>query len=169
MRKLTLLLALLAVSVLSLSAQRYGHLNFGNLLSIMPESKAANDTLAALQKTMVAKGEAMAASFEKDYVAFVKAVQAGDLPPRDQQNQEASLRKRQEEIVAYEEEIMATIEAKRNELLKPIIDKAQETIETVARENGYVMVFDTSIFNAIMYAEETEDLMPKVKEKLGIQ
>ena len=57
----------------------------------------------------------------------------------------------------------------RNEMLKPIVARAQTAIDEVAKENGYVMVFDTSIFGAIMYAKDTEDIMPLVKAKLGIE
>ena len=54
-------------------------------------------------------------------------------------------------------------------MLEPIVARAESAISEVAKENGYVMIFDTSVFNAVMYAQETEDIMPLVKKKLGIE
>lgn len=168
--KKILLLSTLLIGLLSLQAQdRYGYLNFGNLIAQMPEATLANDSLEIMQATMVATGETMAQQFERDATAFVKKVQAGVLTQIQQQNQQAALEKRQLEIQNFEQVIINTIGAKRNEMLAPIIERAQAAIDEVAEENNLVMVFDTSIFGAIMYASETEDIMALVKAKLGIE
>jgi outer membrane protein len=170
MKKIILLGAVFVVSLVSVRAQElYGHLNFGNLIAQMPEAVAANDSLEIMQATMVATGETMAQQFQRDASAFIKAVQTGDMPPVKQQERQAALEKRQAEIQNYEQVIINTIGKKRNEMLKPIVARAQTAIDEVAKENGYVMVFDTSIFGAIMYAKDTEDIMPLVKAKLGIE
>lgn len=170
MKKIILLGAVFVVSLVSLRAQElYGHLNFGNLIAQMPQAVAANDSLEIMQATMVATGETMAQQFQRDATAFIKAVQGGGLTPVKQQEQQAALEKRQAEIQNYEQVIINTIGKKRNEMLKPIVALAQTAIDEVAKENGYVMVFDTSIFGAIMYAKDTEDIMPLVKAKLGIE
>ena len=53
-------------------------------------------------------------------------------------------------------------------MLKPIIEKAQKAIEEYAKENGYVMVFDTSVFNAVLFVDEGDNLMDVIKAKLGL-
>ena len=169
MKKILLLGAVFVVCLTSVRAQKlYGHLNFGNLIAQMPEAVAANDSLEIMQATMVATGETMAQQFQRDATAFIKAVQDGGLPPVKQQQQQAALEKRQAEIQNYEQVIINTIGKKRNEMLKPIVARAQAAIDEVAKEKGYVMVFDTSIFGAIMYAKDTDGIMPLVKAKLGI-
>lgn len=168
MKKLLFLL-LLSGLTFSVSAQKYGHLNFGNLLSSMPETKVADETLKKFQQEMVAKGDTMAKKFQAKYVAIAKEVQEGKLSPLQQQQKEDELKKEQESIVKYQQEINQQVQAKREELLKPIIDKAEKAIAELAKAGGYVMVFDTSVFNAILFAQETEDLLPKIKEKLGIK
>lgn len=168
--KKILLLSTLLIGMLSLQAQdRYGYLNLGNLIAQMPEATMANDSLEIMQATMVATGETMAQQFQRDAAAFIKKVQSGVLTPVQQQTQQAALEKRQLEIQNYEQVIIQTIGAKRDKMLAPIIKRAQDAIDAVAKENGYTMVFDTSVFGAIMYAQESEDIMPLVKEKLGIE
>lgn len=170
MRTLLVLATFLTIGLGSLQAQtKYGHLNMGNLIAIMPEALAANDSLEVIQNQMIAEGEAAAAQLEKDYIAFVTAARGGELTPIQQQEQEASLTQRQQELQQFEQVIVQVIQQKRNELLAPILESAQNAIDAVAKENGFQLVFDTSIFGAVMYAEETVDLMPLVKAKLGLE
>ncbi|MEL6655191.1 MAG: OmpH family outer membrane protein [Bacteroidota bacterium] len=170
MKKILLVSTLVLGSLIALTGQdRYGHLNFGNLIAVMPEAIQANDSLEIMQATMVARGEAMAAQFQRDASAFIKDVQSGILTPVQQQERQAALEKRQVEIQNFEQEIVQTMGATRNQMLEPIIARAQQAIDDVAKENGYVMIFDTSVFNAVMFADETEDIMDMVKAKLGIE
>ena len=170
MKQILLVSTLVLGSLIALTGQdRYGHLNFGNLIAVMPEAIQANDSLEIMQATMVARGEAMAAQFQRDASAFIKDVQSGTLTPVQQQERQAALEKRQVEIQNFEQEIVQTMGATRNQMLEPIIARAQLAIDDVAKENGYVMVFDTSVFNAVMFADESEDLMDMVKAKLGIE
>ena len=148
---------------------KYGHLNFGNLISEMPETTAANADLETYQQELITAGEEMAAAFQKDYEAFAIAVQKGLLKPVEQAEQEQALQAKQQQILAYEQEIGQLLEAKRAELLTPIVDRAQEVVREVAKENGFVMVFDTSIFGAVLFSDESEDLWELVTAKLGLE
>ncbi|RMF00569.1 MAG: OmpH family outer membrane protein [Bacteroidetes bacterium] len=168
MRKVFAFCAFLLLLSTMQAQDRYGHLNFGNLIAMMPETKDADAQLEAYQKDLVSKGEAMAKEFQTEYTAFVQAVQEGNLPPIKQQEMQAVLEKKQQEIVAYEQEVAQLVNAKRQELLAPIVDKAQAAVDSVAQANNFLLVFDTSIFGAVLYAEESEDLMPLVKAALGI-
>lgn len=162
-------IALLCAALPAGAQGRYGHLNFGELLNIMPETKGAEASLEAFQKQLTAQGEAMAAKFQADYTEAVRLMQNGELTPVQQQQKQTELQQQQQAIAAYEEQMTQQINARREELLKPIIDKADAAIATVAKANQFIMVFDTSVFNAILFAGETEDLLPLVKTQLGIQ
>ncbi len=152
-----------------LSAQKYGHLNFGNLIAQMPETKSADSDLEAFQRQLVAKGEDMATAFQEKYSQFMSDVQNGVLSPVQQQERQQELQQEQQEIMGYEQEIRQQVQTKQQELLEPIITKAEEAIQAVAQENGYVMVFDTSNFNAVLFAQDSDDLMSLVMAKLGLE
>lgn len=168
MKKLLLLFTIFLVSVSMGSAQKYGHLNFGTVLSAMPETKAADKTLEDYQKQLVAKGEKMAGDFQKKVTDYYEKVQSGELTPKAQEDIANALQKEQMDIQAYEQEVSQKIQEKRNELLKPIIEKAQNAINAVAKDQGYIMIFDSSVFNAILFAGEAEDIMVFVAAKLGL-
>lgn len=169
MKRIVLLLSLLALTIAGSSAQKYGYLNLGNLLAMMPVTKAADTELETYQKQLVAKGEEMANTFKKDYNEFLKSVQEGSLSPVQQEEGQSKLKIAQQEIQAYEQEVVQKIQTKRQELLKPIIEKVETAIKEVGKEQGYLLIFDTSIFNAVLFTRESDDLMPLVKAKLGIE
>jgi outer membrane protein len=169
MKRFTLIFVLLGSAVISLTAQnRYGHLNFGELLSVIPDTKGAEASLEAYQKQLMTEGQAMVARFETSYTDFARLAQGGELTPLQQQQKQQELEKQQQEILDYEQKLESMISQRRNELLEPIVTKARAAIDQVAKANQYVMVFDTSTFNAILFAVETENILPLVKKQLGL-
>ena len=58
----------------------------------------------------------------------------------------------------------AYLEDRRNSLLEPILTEVREAIKVVAKENGYLMVFDISS-GAMLFAAETDDVTELVKKK----
>ena len=168
MKKIFLILLLFSAVSFQAIAQKYGHLNFGNLVSQLPETKAADTQLETYQKELVAKGEEMVKSFQVKYGKFVSDVQSGGLAPKDQQTKQQALEMEQQSILAYENEVIEMVQAKRQELLKPIIEKAQKVIDDYAKANGYVMIFDTSVFNAVLFVQDGDNVMDPIKAKLGL-
>jgi outer membrane protein len=96
----------------------------------------------------------------------MKEQQAGNLAPIKEKEQQELLQKEQDAIQAFEQEIQQKLQVKREELLKPIVDKITAKISEVCKENGFVMVFDTSSFNALLYSPESEDITALVKAKM---
>lgn len=168
MKKILFVFLVLSAASTGLQAQKYGHLNFGNMLSLMPQTKEADEQLQAFQTGLVSKGELMAAEFKGNVAKFIAESQTGTMAPKVQQERQAALEKEQEAIRLYEQEVTDKVNAKREELLKPIVDLLEKTIQEVSKENGFTMVFDTGSFNAVLHAAETDDLLPLMKKKLGI-
>lgn len=159
---------LLCVTVFSSAfAQKYGHVNFGNILSAMPDVSSAEAKLQTYEKEQTAIGEGMVAKLKTAYEQAMK--DRDNLTPRQLAEIEAKLKKDQLAIQQFEQQMAMNIEKKRQELLGPIIQKAQEAIKAVAKEKGYKLVFDSSIFGTIMFAEDATDLTGVVKARLGIQ
>ncbi|KAA3640713.1 MAG: OmpH family outer membrane protein [Bacteroidetes bacterium] len=166
MKRLGILITVILMSATMGMAQKYGHLNFGNLLSSMPETKAADANLESYQKQLVAKGEKMATDFQTKVNNYVNNAQT--MSPVQARETEEALEKERQSILAYEQEVIQKVNNKRAELLQPIVEKAEKAIADVAKEQGYTMIFDSSIFNALLYAGEAEDVMPFVAAKLGL-
>ena len=170
MKITALAIALLAFNASTVFAQKYGHLNSGNLIAQLPETKSADSNLRAYQEQLIKKGESMAKTFEAEYTAFAKEYQGGTVTPAVAQAKEKEFRKKQEEIMQYEQKVINDVAKKREELYTPILEKVQNAIDAVGKEGNYAMIFDTSVIanNPIVFAAEADDLMPKVKAKLGM-
>lgn len=170
-RKMALPAAVFFMSTLVLSAQtdapKYGHLNLGNLMAQLPQTKVAEDSLGVFMTQLSAKDSVMTKAFETAYLQLQKEYNEGSLTPVMLQQRQAQLEKQRQEIQEFEAKAQKDIEARRAQLLQPIYSKVEEAIKAVAQENGYLMIFDIST-GAMLFAAETIDVMPLVKKKLGI-
>ncbi len=169
MKKIVLMLAMSLAIVSTGVAQKYGHCNFGSLVSSMPGTKQADSDLEAYQKQLVSKGEEMAKGFQAKVTKYYEDSQSGDFPPKAMAEREQALQKEQQDIRNYEQEIQQKLGAKREELLKPLVEQVEAAIAKVAKANGYNMIFDTSVFNSVLFAAETVDITDQVKAELGIE
>lgn len=169
MKKLAVLIFLVFAGLQFGMAQQYGHLNFGNLLAALPETKAADADINAYSQQLIKQGEQKAKALQEEFAGVVQQIQNGELSPKQQQDAENRFQKKQQELRAYEAEIQQKVAQKRQEILSPLLKKVEEAIAAVAKEKGVVMVFDTSVFNAILFVEDADDLMPAVKAKLGVK
>ncbi len=166
--KKTLLSFVLAALFFSSSAvaQKFAHINSQQLLVDSPLVKTADAELQTFQDGLIGKGQDMVKAFEAEYKRYVEEVDAGGLSKIEMGKREAELGKTQEAIQKYEVEVQQKIAAKREELYKPILDKAKVAIDAIGKEGNYTMIFDTGT-NGLLFAIEAEDILPQVKAKLG--
>ena len=158
-------LLLVAATSTAAVAQKFGYVNSSEILAEMSDMKSAESNLEALQKQLQKKGQGMVQTFQTEYQALQQKVQSGTLSPKQQQDEAAKLQAKEEEIAKFEQEMVAQIQKKRAELLEPIYEKVNEAIAAVAKENGYQFIFDQQV---LLFGEESQDVSPMVKAKLGI-
>ncbi len=169
MMKLISTLFLTVLFACSLHAQKFGHVNTAALLDVMPEVATADQLLGAFQEGLVKGGEAKATAFEADYNKYLADVNSGTLSKIQQGERESALARTQQEIQQYEQQVQLQVLQKREELLKPILQKIDEAIKAEGKEGGYQFIFDSSVSGALLFAKESDDLLPAVKKRLGIQ
>jgi outer membrane protein len=131
----------------------------------MPERAAAVTKMEAFAKTQEARLKAMADEY-KAKRATAEAPPTGlskterDVMLRELQDLEQRIMSAQEKA----EEDMAKME---QELLLPVVQKANEAIRTVATEQQFTYVIDSSV--GLLMIHHGTDLMAAVKAKLGIK
>jgi outer membrane protein len=159
-----LLIAIITLGFNSIQAQsKVGHISTDLLLSLMPETKTLNADLEKLSKTYESELKA-----ENDKLtAKLKKYEAEVGSQTDEVNQQRQIEVQQDQQSLYQASQIAQedIRKKRDEKLKPILEKARKAIEDVANEQGFTYVLDAS---SIIVANGT-DLLSAVKTKLGIQ
>jgi len=159
-----LLIAIITLGFNSVQAQsKVAHISTDLLLSLMPETKTLNADLEKLSKTYESELKAENDKLE----AKLKKYEAEVGSQTDEVNQQRSVEVQQDRQNLYQASQIAQqdIAKKRDDKLKPILEKARKAIEDVANEQGFTYVLDAS---TIIVANGT-DLLPAVKTKLGIQ
>ena len=162
--KTLLLIAVLTLGFGSIQAQNEtAHINFQELVILMPEIKVMNDELAKLDKTQ--QDDLKAADLAlKAKLAKYKSEAASQTEAENQKRQ-LEVQNDEQRLYSTAQVAQKTMGEKRNEKLAPIVEKAQKAINDVAKEKGIAYVFDSS---TLLTATGT-DLMADVKAKLGIQ
>ncbi|GAA4454086.1 OmpH family outer membrane protein [Rurimicrobium arvi] len=145
---------------------KIGHINSQELLSLMPEVKKADADLKTYAKSFEDQLETMGKDYQKkiaDYQGQEKTMT--DAVKEVKQKEITDLGARIESTQKSAEEKVAT---KKQELFKPILDKAEKAIKDVAKEKGFDYVFDLST-GSVLVSRDADNMLPAVKAKLGIQ
>ncbi|MBI9066401.1 MAG: OmpH family outer membrane protein [Salinivirgaceae bacterium] len=145
---------------------KFGHIDSNQLLSIMPERVAAKKQLENLAKQLEDNLTSMQAEFEKKYTEYV--AKADSLSPLIRQTKEAELGEMQQRVQAFQQNAQKELSNKESELLQPIIEKAKDAISLVADEQGFTYVFDIGTGVVLYFSDDSIDILPLVKTKLGI-
>jgi outer membrane protein len=162
-------IVLLAGSSFTSKAQttpKIGHIDFNTLIQAMPGIDSVKIKLQKYQETLSAQMDQMRAEFENKYMDYQS--QAATMSDLIKQTKEKELSDLQARIDAFQTKAQQDLQAKQQELLQPIIDKAKGAISDVAKENKYTYVIN-AIEDVLLYTETADDIMPLVKKKLGIQ
>lgn len=168
--KYATMIMLAAFFYVSAEAQKIGYVDSGSLLGMMPKVKEAESTLETLGKQLQAKGQKMLQDYQAKYQDLQRRVQAGDIAPKDQEAQVTMLKTDEEKIQQFEQDMQTQLADKREALLAPILEEVRIAIQTVAKDNGYTYIFDGSQgVGVLLYADESTNVTPLVKIKLGLQ
>lgn len=169
MKKGFILAIAMVATMFSANAQnaKFGYTNSTAILAEMPEVKSAESTIETFGKQLQKQGQEMVTSLQNKYQDLAKKEKAGELSPKQLNDAQAELKKEEEEIGKYEQEMQAKVGEKRTTLLQPILDRVNKAIADVAKENGYAYIFDATT-SVLLYADETADVTKLINTKLGI-
>lgn len=145
---------------------KLGHINSNALMEIMPGRDTAMEVLQKEITDLQAEMDGMKKEYENrlnDYLA--KKDQLSELIRKTKESDLQAMGARIEEFQANAQGLL---EKRQEELLKPIVDRAKEAIEQVGKENGYTYIFDAGI-GTVLYSQDSDDIMPLVKKKLGLK
>ncbi len=162
------LVALLAFSGSAMAQKniKLGHINSNELMQIMPGRDSAQAALQKEVEALQAELETMNKEFETKYNDYVaKRDQLSELIRKTKESDLQSMRARIEESQSNAQKLL---EERQEALLKPIVDRAKKAIEEVGKENGYTYIFDSGI-GTVLYSQDSDDIMPLVKKKLGLK
>lgn len=168
--KLFVLIALM-FSAMSVLAQqkpvKLGHIEMGKVIQSMPEFTAAEKELQQKQDDIMKENEnlntqyqALVAEYGTKKSTYSEAVKA---------TKEKEIMDLQGRIQSFREIAAEQFDQDKNKMLQPIMEKASKAVQEVGKEQGFTYIFDMGAGVILFAAESSEDILPLVKTKLGIQ
>lgn len=161
------LIALMTLGAVSMTQaqSKIAHISTQELIESMPSYQDAMSQLKKLQNSYKSQIEDMYKELQE------KSQRYEDEAPNknDQENQERmkEMQDSQQRIRDFHESAQKEIEKKQEELVKPVLEKAKNAIQKVAKSKGYDYVLDSTEGGGVLVADGY-DLLPAVEKELGI-
>ncbi len=164
--KRILLVAALAVVSTATFAQKFAHINSQECFQLMPEM----DEVRTQMDAIVTENQDVMKSMYDEYQSKVQTYQqkAATWTAAIKESKEKEIMEMENRIQETQQSMQQEIQQIQNKLTAPVMQKFQETLDKVAKEGGYIYVFDAS---AALYVDpaQSTDLTPAVRKALGIK
>lgn len=164
-----LLIAVLCFISASAFAQdlKFGHLDTQALITIMPEYQTAQKELEDLGLKYKLEMQNLESEFQKKYAAFQQ--EAEKLDPAIAASRQSELEKMYENMQAFQQTAQESLQKKQMDVMLPIADKVKKTVAQVGDELKLIYVFDIQEGTNLLYhSDQSIDVLPYVKKKLGL-
>jgi outer membrane protein len=164
---LVVALFLLSGNAVAQSNLKFGHINGQELLSLMPERDSAEIKLRAY-------GNDLSEQIEELHVEYNTKVQSymqrrNTLSEAIREARERELTELQQRIQEFEATAQQDYQRMQGEIMRPLIEKADAAIKKVAKQQGFLYIFDVSVGSVVYFSEASIDILPLVKKELGIK
>jgi len=146
---------------------KIAHVNTAEILDAMPDKTTAEKNLEKYYNELQAQLQTMATEYQtkmQDYEANQATM--SNLVKQSKEKEIIDIQNRIQQFQANAEQ---EFEAKRAELLKPILDKIQTAIDAVGKEKGYTYILDLATGAAVYVGTDAVDATKDVKAKLGLK
>ncbi len=151
-------------STLLAGAQKLGHCDGQEVLSLMPEMKDVQGQLETQAKQLKDHLQSLEGEYQKMVGEYQQ--QEPTWPEAIKQSKRQAIMNKEQEMAEFEATANKEIADLQQALLDPLLKKATEAIEAVGKENSFTYIFDIS--TGVLLYKGGEDVTPLVKAKLGI-
>ena len=166
MKKIILVMAA-ALVALSASAQnlKFANVNFNELVMLMPEADSASAQMNASQQEAQDTYKSMMDEFQNKYQQYQQKSSTWTAAIRE--SKEKELADIQNRIEEFNQSIQQELQQQQSQLMAPIQKKAVEAVNKLAKEGGYIYVFEQG---SLLYfdASQSTDLTPAARKALNI-
>jgi outer membrane protein len=133
----------------------------------MPEYDSAQATLAELQQHYELEIERIQVEINKKIEEFNRG--EATMSELIKEAKASEIQELQMRLQNFSQTAQQDLQQQGMRVIQPVMEKARNAINEVAKEHGLIYVFDLSQGNPVYTSEESLDMVPLVKAKLGIQ
>ena len=166
MKKILLIAAVVLMSVAA-SAQsfKWAYVDFNEIVMLMPEMDEARATMDENQKT---NEEILMAMYEEYQTKMQQYQQKAETwTPAIRESKEKEIMEIQSRFEQTQQSLQVELQQLQQNLQAPIYEKAQNTVNDLAKAKGVAVVFEKS---SLLYLDPAQglDLTPEARTALGI-
>ena len=166
LKKIALLLLLIAP--MSVFAQKFGHVKFAEILTVMPEYTKAQTDIQAQQKQYEDEMKRASEELTKKFTEYQQ--EQANLPKNIQERRQKELQELNEKGMQFQADAQQQLQKAYAEMMEPIYKKIDDAIKAVGQEGGYVYIFDLNRTDIPFVNESlSKDGTPAVIVKLGLK
>ncbi|NOR75871.1 MAG: OmpH family outer membrane protein [Draconibacterium sp.] len=166
MKLAIVLLFAIATTAVSAQTPKFGHIDIQAIVQIMPERAAAEAEFNKFQSDVEDIFGEMQTDYQTKLASFEQLGE--DASEIKKTAKITEIQDIQQRIQNYQQTAQQQLQQKQGELLQPVFVMAEEAIAVVAKEKGLIYVFDIGQKVVLYKSNESLDLFPLVKTKLGI-
>ena len=165
--KKIILIAVMAVMSVAASAQnlKFGYVNFNEIVMLMPEMDAARATMEENQKT----NEEILMSMYQEYQTKMQDYQAkaATWTSAIRESKEKELMDIESRLQQTQQSLQQEMQQLQSSLQAPIYEKAQTTVQEIAKAQGLAFVFEES---SLLYIDPAQgvNLTTEARKALNI-
>lgn len=165
MKKILLIAATALVCSAAFAQPKFAHVNFAELVQLMPEMDQVRATLETSQKEAGETYKEMEDEFNAKYQVYQQ--KASTWTPAIRESKEKELTEIQQRIQEFAQSIQTELGEQQQKLTAPVYKKAQDCVTELAKKGGYTVVLDKP---SVLYIDEAQsvDLTPAARKALGI-
>jgi len=145
---------------------KMGHINRDDIIMSMPDYDTAMKNYNAYGQELTNALELMQVEYNNRLDQYVKDNK--NLTELVRATKEQELADMQNRINNFQQQAQVQLQDKQAELLNPIIEKATTAINAVAKDGGFIYIYDV---RTLVYVDtvKSTDIAPLVKTKLGLK
>ena len=165
--KRIIMIAAMAFMAVAASAQdfKWAYVDFNEVIMLMPEMDSARATMEENQKT---NEEILMAMYE-EYQTKAQQYQqkAESWTPAIRESKEKEIMEIQSRLEQTQQSLQAELQQLQQNLQAPIYEKAQKTVNDLAKAKGIAVVFEKA---SLLYLDPAQgvDLTPEARKALNI-
>lgn len=163
---LTIITLTFITTLFAQTSIKLGHINSQELLQAMPESDTAQMKIEKATKELQDQFQAMQVEYNKKKQDLIdKQSTYSDLI---RQTKDEELKQIEQRMQQFQQSANEDLQKQRNDIFKPVLDKANKAISDVAKENGFTYILDIAQGTVLYHSDLSSDILPLVKQKLGL-
>lgn len=158
----------IAVAPKNAEAQKIGHINFQEIILLMPDYQLAATEYDLYQASLeddLKAVENMILEVQKNYEIESKKPTPNKTKLKIYMSQNESY---QQEYQMLQQTSKDSLQAKMAELVAPIKKKVEDAVAVIAKEKGYSHILDNS-YGTLIYADPADSIDMDVKTKLNLK